>query len=124
MLSSDFQEAKNVDTSGRAIMPNTRTASATLHVIAGATVDWLLPLAGGCGGRRTPVKVTAGGPRPIARVTFTVDGRRVATARKGVQGVWSSAVPLKRGRHVVVATAVDTKGKAASARRIVRSCGA
>ena len=124
MLASDFQEAKNIDTSGRSIMPNTRTASATLHVVAGMSVNWLLPLSGTCGTRRTRVQVTADGPRRIGHVAFSVDGRRAASVYGDRQGIWSTAVSLKRGRHVLVATAVDVKGHRASARRMVRTCGA
>jgi minor extracellular serine protease Vpr len=122
MLASDFQEAKNVDTSGRSIMPNTRTARAKLRVVAGMTVDWLQPLA--CGGRSTPVSVTAGGPRRIVGVRFLVDGKRAAATRTSRSGVWSATVHLARGRHVLTATAVDGRGHSASARRMVRTCGA
>ncbi len=50
MISSDFQEAKNIDTIGPSIMPNTRVATARLHVVAGVAVDWLSPSASTCAG--------------------------------------------------------------------------
>jgi hypothetical protein len=115
LMSSDFQEAKNVDTSGRKLMPNTRTTSVRVRVVAGTTVSWLRATC-----RR--LTVVAGSPRRVVAVRFSVDGRRVATDRSGSQGVWSSGVRIRRGKHTVVATAVDGKGGTASARRTVRSC--
>jgi hypothetical protein len=122
MISSDFQESKNIDTIGSKLMPNTRTASAQLHVVAGVTVDWLLPAAGTCAARSTRVEVVAGSPAGVARVVFSVDGKPRATRRSGTQGVWSATVPLGRGKHVLVVTAVDKKHHTASVRRIVRTC--
>ena len=120
MISSDFQETKNVDTSGTSIMPNTRTASANLHVVRGMTVVWLLPI--GCSTGSTRVSVTAGGPRKIANVAFRVDGRLAARTELSHGGVWSSRVRLKKGRHVLTATAVDVSGRTLSERRMVRPC--
>jgi hypothetical protein len=122
MMSSDFQETKNVDTGGNKLMPNTRTASAQLHVVAGISASWLLPAAGACTARSTRVEVAAGSPAGIARVVFMVDGKRRATRSSGNESLWSATVPLTRGRHVLVATAVDRKHRTASVRRIVRTC--
>jgi hypothetical protein len=115
MVSSDYQEAKNVDTEGARIMPNTRTRTVTLQVVRGATVNWLL-------GTCTQLDVAAGSPRRIAVVRFSVDGRVVATAHHGVHGIWSATTRLRRGRHAVVATAVDDGGHTAVAKRMVRAC--
>jgi hypothetical protein len=117
MMSSDFQESKNVDTQGSKIMPNTRTAGASMHVVAGVAVDWLLTQC-----RR--LEAAAGSPARVRSVRFDIDGRRVATVRHGVGGIWSASVRLARGRHVLVATAVDARGRAAAARRIVGTCSA
>jgi len=117
MMSSDFQEAKNIDTQGSKIMPNTRTASATIHVVSSVTADWLLT-------RCTRLAVAAGSPRGVVAVRFTVDGRRVATTRRSVQGIWAAQVHLSHGRHVLVATAVDAKGVSASVTRRVGTCSA
>lgn len=115
MMSSDFQESKNVDTQGSKLMPNTRTAGAPVRVVAGVTVDWLIA-------QCTRVSVTAGSPRGVTAVQFLVDGRRLATTRHGVQGIWSARVHLAHGRHVLVATAVDAEGAVASAPRRVGGC--
>ena len=117
MMSSDFQEAKNVDTEGSKIMPNTRTRSASLRVVDGVTVDWLLE-------QCSRLEVTAGSPNRVVAVRFAVDGHTVATARHGAKGIWSAHVRLRIGKHVLVATAVDSKGATASARQVVRGCHA
>jgi subtilisin family serine protease len=116
MVSSDYQEAKNVDTEGPQIMPNTRTRTVTLRVVPGVTVNWLL-------GTCRQLEVSAGSPRRITAVRFAVHGRVVATARHGVHGVWSAAPQLSRGTHEVVATAVDRSGRTAVATRRVSACG-
>jgi len=116
MISSDYQEAKNVDTEGAQIMPNTRTLTVTLRVVSAVTVNWLV---GTC--RR--LQVAAGSPDGVTAVRFSVAGRVIATARHGVHGVWSAAARLSRGTHVVVATAVDSGGRIAVATRMVRACG-
>jgi hypothetical protein len=115
MLSSDYQETKNIDTASPSIMPNTRTATATVRVVDGVTVDWLL-------GRCTRLEVAAGSNRRVRLVRFAVAGRALATVHRRSNGIWSARVHLPRGTHVVLATALDAGGRAATARRIVRSC--
>jgi hypothetical protein len=116
LISSDYQEAKNVDTEGPQIMPNTRTRTVTVHVVAGVSVNWLV-------GTCTRLTVAAGSPRRVAEVRFSVSGHVVATARHGVNGIWSTGAQLPAGTHAVVATAVDSRGRTAAAKRIVRACG-
>ncbi len=122
MIASDFQESKNIDTSGPSIMPNTRTASATLHVVAGVTADWLLPGRGTCVPRRARLEVAAGSPHGVVRVSFAVDGRRRAVDRSGEQGLWWATLTLAHGRHAITATAVDRRGRTAVVRRMVTAC--
>jgi hypothetical protein len=115
MISSDYQEAKNVDTTGAQIMPNTRTRTVTLRVVSGVTVNWLV---GSC----TRLEVSAGSPRRVDAVRFSIDGRPFVNAGHGAQGIWSVARRLPRGTHTVVATAVDTSGHTAVAKRMVGAC--
>jgi hypothetical protein len=105
-------------------MPNTRTASAQLHVSARVAADWLLPASGVCTAPRARLEVAAGAPAGVTRVVFAVDGRRRATVRSGAQGIWRRTVTLARGRHTLVATAIDRAGHSASVRRIVKTCNA
>jgi subtilisin family serine protease len=122
MLSSDFQEAKNVDTVGPSIMPNTRVAYAQMNVVAGAADDWLLPVSGNCVQRKTSLVVAASAPGGVASVRFAVDGKVRATVKKSSQDLWATTVSLARGKHTLVATTVGKKGQTASARRTVRLC--
>jgi hypothetical protein len=116
MVSSDYQEAKNVDTIGPSIMPNTRRVSVTLHVVARTALDWLVPAAGACVGRRQRVLVAASSPGEIRSVRIVVDGRRSVRARP-VRGLWSASVTLRPGRHVLTAAS-----GAAHITRVVRTC--
>jgi hypothetical protein len=124
MVSSDFQEAKNIDTIGPSIMPNTRALVTKLHVVAGTAVDWLLPTAGVCGQAKQPLIVAASGPGGVSSVRFFVDGKRRAIVHRGVAGLWFTNVSLSKGTHTIVATAVAAKGKKASARRTLHTCRA
>jgi hypothetical protein len=123
MISSDYQEAKNIETVGPSIMPNTRTASATLRVVGGTAVDWLLPTLGLCGPARPTLAVAASAPGGISSVRFSIDGKRAAGSHAIGEGLWTTSVSLSRGKHSVVATAVGAKHKTASTTRIVRVCG-
>jgi len=125
MVSSDFEEAKNIETVGTSIMPNTRTASATLHVVAGTAVDWLVPAAGACLAKQQRLVVAASSTRQVREVRFSIDGKQAAVVRKGVAGLWGTTVgtaALRHGRHALVAVAVDRTGRSASERRIVSTC--
>jgi hypothetical protein len=120
MMASDFQEAKNVDTAGSSIMPNTRTKSVDVRVVAGPTVTLLVPRRGICGA----VHAVAGSTARVRLVRFSVDGRVVASDRSGSNGLWSASPRIAKGRHALAATVVDARGRTASTRRIVRVCGA
>jgi hypothetical protein len=122
MVSSDYQEAKNIDTIGPNIMPNTRAVLTKLHVVAGAAVDWLLPTAGVCGQRRQTFFVAASGPGGVKSVRFSVDGKRRSIVHHGVAGLWFTTISLSKGTHTVDATAIAAKGKPASAQRTLRTC--
>lgn len=122
MVSSDYQEAKNIDTIGPNIMPNTRALVTKLHVVAGAAVDWLLPTAGVCGQAKQPLIVAASGPGGVSSVRFFVDGKRRAVVHRGVEGLWFANVSLSKGKHTIIATAIAAKGKKASAQRTLHTC--
>jgi minor extracellular serine protease Vpr len=122
MISSDFQEAKNIDTIGPSIMPNTRTASAQMHVVAGAAVDWLEPAPAVCVKAREKLVVAASAPGSVSSVRFFIDGKRVAFLHHGSQGIWTTSISLSRGKHTAVATAIGKTGATASARRTLRVC--
>jgi minor extracellular serine protease Vpr len=125
MVSSDFQEAKNIDTVGPSIMPNTRTASTELHVVAGTAVDWLVPAAGACLAKSQRLVVAAGSTRRVTAVRFIVDGKQKAVVHRSVAGLWGtslSTTALRHGPHTLEAVAVDATGRSTSERRIVSVC--
>src|SRR5581483_2721005 len=115
LSSSDYQEAKNVNTVGSKIKPNTRTAAVRVRVVRAPAVDWLQPSAGVCAAR--PQRLL------VAAVRFRLDGRALAAARRDGGGVWSASWKRPRpGRHVLEAVARDRVGREATARLVVRRC--
>jgi minor extracellular serine protease Vpr len=124
LIASDFQESKNVDTLGPNIMPNTRTKTVPMHVVAGVAVDWLTPQAGTCASARQRALVAASSRRNVVTVRFFLDGRRFATRRRGDQGIWSATLPrLGPGPHTLAAVAEDAQGRRGSGKAAVRACG-
>ncbi len=124
--SSDFEEAKNVDTTGTAIMPNTRFTSAKLQVVAGVAVNWLVPETQACLVKSQRLVVVASSTSAVKSVRFAVDGRTVAVAKNGAAGVfgatWKGSAAAAHGKHSLTATAVDGGGHTGSAQRLVVSC--
>jgi minor extracellular serine protease Vpr len=122
---SDFQEAKNIETISKKLMPNTAFKSVTLHAVSGPAVTWLAPASGACAPKNAGLVVAASSNAAVRSVRFTADGRRIAVARHGAADLftatWHSA-SAKRGRHVLIATATDTRGKRFAATRSVRIC--
>ena len=106
MIASDFQEAKNVDTVGKKLMPNTTRAAATLRVARGATVDWLTPARGGCLVPGGQVEVVAGGAG-VRSVRFALDGRTFASDPSGDHGIFRARLPrgIAAGAHTLTAHA-------------------
>jgi hypothetical protein len=122
--SSDFQEAKNIDTAGTSLMPNTRAVSVQLRVVSGPAVDWLVPEPQTCLAMEQRFEVAASGAR---EVHFQIDRTNVATVHKSQDGIWSATVAtgsLARGSHLLTAVAVGMHGGLSSNARIVRSCHA
>ncbi|MBV8256431.1 MAG: S8 family serine peptidase [Actinobacteria bacterium] len=112
LVSSDYQESKNVETTGNDIKPNTRTANVPIRILAGPAVDWL-----SCGSH---LFVAASSPREIASVRFLLDGKPLATARKVGAGLW--AAPWRPHGTVLEAVARDRENHDATARVPVRAC--
>ncbi|HET7567656.1 MAG TPA: S8 family serine peptidase [Gaiellaceae bacterium] len=125
MASSDYEEAKNVDTSGTSIMPNTRTATVKLHVVSGPSVSWLTPAAGTCVAKPQQLLLQAGSPAAVTSVRVLLDGKRLASAHLRAAGIWvaSWSGKAKHGRHVLSAVVRDKRGHGATATLAVRSCG-
>ncbi|HSB39912.1 MAG TPA: S8 family serine peptidase [Gaiellaceae bacterium] len=123
-IASDYQESKNIDQAGN-LLPNSAFRSIRLRAVARPTVNWLLPQPRACVGRVEPLFATAGSTRGVRKVTFYDGKRRIATVRRGLEGLYQTpwrTRTAKRGRHVLRAVATDRRGRTASARRLVRVC--
>jgi len=125
---SDFQEAKNVSTSGDALLPNTTVAARQLQVVAGPAVTWLEPSATGrCLEASERLDVVASAPVQIVSVRFLDGARLLATARTGAAGLYRATWRTKgaaAGRHELRTVVTDASGRTAEARQIVQVCRA
>jgi len=122
---ADFQEAKNVDSVGDALLPNTAFASGNITVVNRPAVTWLTPEINECAAAQTPLAALASSTAAVRSVRF-FDGRRLlATERQGLAGlftaVWRRGGAAK-GKHTLRAIVTDAKGRKAEAQRIVRVC--
>ncbi|HEX6702416.1 MAG TPA: S8 family serine peptidase [Gaiellaceae bacterium] len=125
-VASDFQETKNVNTTGANIMPNTQFATVKLQVVDGPAVDWLLPNPSVClkrGAIRLAVAASATGE--VKSVDFREAGRGVARGKSFGAGLYAAdwkAGKAELGKHTLVAVAQTPAGDTASARLTVRLC--
>jgi hypothetical protein len=124
VVASDFQEAKNIDTVGPSIMPNTRSTGMRIRVVTGTVVNWILPGTGACLTKQPMLAVAVSSTRPLKSVRFLLDGKQVAVAHQ-TRGLWVGLPSLAKpatGKHELLAVATGATGATASARRIVRLC--
>jgi minor extracellular serine protease Vpr len=123
---ADFQEAKNVDSVGDELLPNTAFASGQLTVVNRPTVSWLVPDTNDCAPRRTPMIVLAGSTAAVRSVRFFDGRKQVALVRRGNVGLYGATWTrgnVRKGRHTLRAIVTDARGRTATAERIVRVCG-
>jgi hypothetical protein len=120
IVAADFQEAKNIETVGPSITPNTRSIRVNLRVVAGTTVTWITPAAGACLSKQQELTVAVSSSHPVTGVRFLLDGRKLAAGHRADE-LWDTTASTAKatpGRHTLVA--VTNTGT--SARRIVRTC--
>ena len=124
-IASDNQEAKNVNTIGANVMPNTNFRGARIAVVNKPTVTWLVPGKNACVSSTTRLVVVAGSTKKLANVVFRADARRVASKKTDAAGLafadWK-ATKAKKGKHVLRATVRDAAGRSVTAVRRVRVC--
>jgi hypothetical protein len=123
---SDFQEAKNVNSVGSDLMPNTAFKRVAITGVRGPALTWVTPSANECvAGKTTGLLVVASSTRPARSVRFLVDGKQVAVDRKGVADVfsatWRSGAAAK-GKHVLQAVVTDAAGHTLAVSRSARVC--
>jgi hypothetical protein len=125
ITASDFQEAKNVNTVGDDILPNTAFRPVTITGVAGPALTWVTPAANECVARTAPLVVVASSTRRIRSVRFLVDGKQIDVDRRGTAGVYSASWPTRlvaAGRHDLTAIAVEAGGRALSSSLVARVC--
>jgi minor extracellular serine protease Vpr len=122
---ADFQEAKNVDSVGDELLPNTAFASGNITVVNRPTIAWVTPEPRECATAQTQLVVIASSTAALRSVRF-LDGRKpIATVRRGGAGIYSSVWKrggAAKGSHTLRAIITDAKGRKAEAQRVVRVC--
>jgi subtilisin family serine protease len=123
VAASDYQEAKNIDTVGPALMPNTSFVPVRLHVVNGPTVTWLAPQAHACVAKPEHLLVVAGSTVAVRKVVFRDNGKKIGTRAGSLafELTWRES-HAKKGVHRLTATVVDARGRTATAGRTVRVC--
>lgn len=122
---SDFQEAKNVDSVGDELMPNTAFASGPITVVDRPTVTWLAPEPSTCTAKQAPLVVVASSSAAIRSVRFLDARKPIATVKRGGAGIYSHTWKpgsAPKGKHALRAIVTDVKGRKAESQRVVRVC--
>jgi minor extracellular serine protease Vpr len=124
VMASDYQEAKNINTVGDDIYPNTRFKLSTLTAVNGPTVTWVEPPANVCALKNDRLVVVADSTKKIKQVAFTDNGKRIGVdaAGTGVFAIAWKTAKLKKGPHTLRATVTDAAGRKAAAGRVLRVC--
>jgi subtilisin family serine protease len=124
LVAGDYQETKNVNTSGPDPMPNTAFVPLKIRAVVGPAVTWIVPSANVCAPKTTRLAVAASSTTKISAVQFFDGGRRIGVDRKGDSDLffvdWKTA-DAKKGKHVLRAVVI-AGGNRASAARPVRVC--
>jgi hypothetical protein len=124
-IASDNQEAKNVNTIGANVMPNTNYRPSKIAVVNKPTVTWLIPSRNACVSSTTRLVVVAGSNKALKKVAFRADAKKLGAKKADGAGLafvdWK-AKKAKKGKHVLRATVRDTLGRTATASRNVRVC--
>src|SRR5262249_18228914 len=121
---SDYQEAKNINTVGDDIYPNTQFLASRLQVVNAPSVHWLAPPAHVCALKTERLLVVADSTKKVSQVAFTHNGKPIGVARNG-NGVYSvtwRTAGLKKGTQKLLATVTDASGRKAAAGRVLRIC--
>jgi minor extracellular serine protease Vpr len=127
VISSDYEEAKNVATlPGPDTMPNTAFARTTFTVVDGPALDWLAPETKQCVASPQRLLVVGSSTKAMRAVTFYDGDRRIVTQRKNSFGLFGAdwkTKGLAKGTHELRAVLRDASGRTATATRSIRVCG-
>ena len=122
---ADFQEAKNVDSVGDELLPNTAFARGPIQVVSRPTVTWLGPEVRQCAAARTPLVVLAGATGKVRTVRFFDGQKPIAVGRAGGAGLYSGTWrrgAAAKGPHTLRAVVTAAGGRKSEARLLVRVC--
>ena len=123
---SDYQEAKNINTIGNDLFPNTNFKQSKLTVVNGPTVTWIEPPSRACALKDDRLVVVGDSTKNVKQVVFTDGAHRVGVDKKGSGGIYSVAwktSKLKKGTtHHLLATLIDASGRRAAAGRVLKIC--
>jgi hypothetical protein len=122
---ADFQEAKNVDSVGDELLPNTAFAAGNINVVNRPAITWVTPEPSECAAAPAPLVVLASSTAALRSVRFLDGSKPIATVKRGTAGIYSAAWKhggAAKGRHTLRAIVTDAKGRIAEAQRVVRVC--
>ena len=125
LIASDNQEAKNVNTIGTNVLPNTTYKPVKVAVVNGPTVAWLVPKQNACVSGTTRLAVVAGSTKKLRTVTFSNGKKKIGSNKPDSAGIAFKDWKVKgtsKGKHVLRAKVRDALGRTATASRIVRVC--
>jgi hypothetical protein len=122
---SDYQEAKNVNSVGDDILPNTAFSVVRITGVPGPALTWVAPAENECIGKTAALVVVASSTKRIGSVRFLVDGKQIDIDRRGAAdvftGSWSARL-APAGKHGLRAVAADAGGRTLTATRHVKVC--
>jgi hypothetical protein len=122
---ADFQEAKNVDSVGDELLPNTAFASGNITVVNGPAITWVTPEPNECATATTPLLVIGSSTATLRSVRFLDGSKPITTVTRGTAGIYSATWKrgsAAKGRHTLRAVLTDAKGRHAEAQRVIRVC--
>ena len=126
-IGENIDVAVKVQTVGDSTLPNTAFETKKITVVAGPTVTWLIPPGGACLAKKEDgLAVLAASTTAVKQVTFADNGKTIAVQKAGQGGIYThvfKTAGLKKGKHLLTATALDASGRKSSAGRSVRVCG-
>jgi hypothetical protein len=125
ITASDYQEAKNVNSVGNDILPNTAFKKVGITGVSGPALTWVTPAENQCVGKTAGLLVVASSTKRVRSVRFLVDGKQIAIDRKGAADVFSGSWTTRlaaRGKHELRAVATDAGGRTFAATRRVKVC--
>jgi minor extracellular serine protease Vpr len=127
VISSDYEEAKNVATlPGPNTMPNTAFVRTKIKVVNGPAVDWLSPEVRQCVASPQRLLVVGSSTKALRSVTFLDGDRKIVTQRKNTAGLFGAdwkTKGLAKGTHELRAILRDAAGRTDTTTRAVRVCG-